>query len=270
MVPLSNAPTHLDANLKGRDFVVGCAYGHKSLLINALAAVNFKPDADRVFSVGNLINHGPDNLGMLELLKEPWFIAVRGLYETQALAWLTKDLCWGVPPQDFLFHGGNWIHGLSDDAKAEVAGLLKALPLGIRVDHAKAPFRVVHAIWSPVLNEPVPAASWRAMDAIHNNNLLVDAMESVRHIGLDFSKDAGLVKTPSWDDDAIAGRLTYCAGPASFGLRVLHHGHIHMDGGLGVSSALPIARKQGLPFVSHDLCLAAVNSTPSVKGRSNA
>ena len=70
-----------EKNTKGRDFVVGDLHGcldHFKLL---LKKINFDFEKDRMFSVGDLIDRGPDSLGCLKLIEKPWFHAVQGNHE---------------------------------------------------------------------------------------------------------------------------------------------------------------------------------------------
>lgn len=72
----------IPANLAGRDFVVGDIHGCLSLLQVALREVGFDPAKDRLFSVGDLVDRGPDNVGTLRFfLENPWAMAVRGNHE---------------------------------------------------------------------------------------------------------------------------------------------------------------------------------------------
>src|SRR3546814_4769251 len=68
-------------NKKGRDFVVGDIHGHFKLLTAALNNLDFNPELDRIFSVGDLIDRGPDSIDILKWLEKPWFHAVRGNHE---------------------------------------------------------------------------------------------------------------------------------------------------------------------------------------------
>lgn len=66
------------ANSLGRDFIVDDLHGCLDLLDIELDRVGFDPAVDRLFSVGDLIDRGPDSMGCLRLLNKPWFFAVRG------------------------------------------------------------------------------------------------------------------------------------------------------------------------------------------------
>src|SRR3546814_19725952 len=72
---------HLPANTAGRDFIVGDLHGCLDLLQVELARIAFDPTRDRLFSVGDLTDRGPDSMGCLRLLREPWFYAVPGNHE---------------------------------------------------------------------------------------------------------------------------------------------------------------------------------------------
>src|SRR5258706_5182448 len=71
----------LPRNAAGRDLVVGDLHGHRSLLEHELDKLAFDPGRDRVLSVGDLIDRGPQSLGTLSLIDEPWFHAVLGNHE---------------------------------------------------------------------------------------------------------------------------------------------------------------------------------------------
>ena len=73
---------HRPANTLGRDFVVGYVHGQLNMLDHLLAAVRFDSAKDRLFSVGDLVDRGPDGGALLlRLEREPWFYAVLGNHE---------------------------------------------------------------------------------------------------------------------------------------------------------------------------------------------
>jgi len=77
----------IPVNEKGRDFVVGDIHGHYDLLMEELSYEGFDAAQDRVFSVGDLIDRGPNSLACLKLLDCPWFYAVRGNHEQMMMNW---------------------------------------------------------------------------------------------------------------------------------------------------------------------------------------
>ena len=69
------------ANETGRDFVIGDLHGSFSLLEKMLEHVSFDTETDRLFSVGDLVDRGPESLECLELLQMPWFHSVYSNHE---------------------------------------------------------------------------------------------------------------------------------------------------------------------------------------------
>lgn len=74
-------------NAAGRDLIVGDVHGHFTKLQAALDAVGFNPAEDRLFSVGDLVDRGPECDQALEWLAKPWFHAVSGNHEDMAIRW---------------------------------------------------------------------------------------------------------------------------------------------------------------------------------------
>ena len=71
-------------NQAGNDYVVGDIHGMYILLIESLNEIGFNFTSDRLFTVGDLIDRGPDSVKCLELCYEPWFYSVRGNHEQMA------------------------------------------------------------------------------------------------------------------------------------------------------------------------------------------
>ena len=133
----------LPPNELGRDFIVGDIHGCFDLVEQLLAAVAFKPDADRLISVGDLVDRGPDSDQALDWLARPWFHAVMGNHELLAL-----NHALGGDGQDAALHvmnGGAWVFMLEGDVKREYAEAFARLPLAIEVPTAAGPVGVVHA-----------------------------------------------------------------------------------------------------------------------------
>ena len=60
----------------GRDWVVGDVHGCFRTLRRALLAIDFEDGKDRLFSVGDLIDRGPNSIEALEWLEDGRFSAV--------------------------------------------------------------------------------------------------------------------------------------------------------------------------------------------------
>jgi serine/threonine protein phosphatase 1 len=149
----------LPTNLQGKDYVVGDLHGCYDLLQRILNEVEFDTTLDRLFSVGDLIDRGPDSLKCLELLAEPWFYAVKGNHEDLMLDFFQtyrrdghlEDLK-DVRSTRFLLYGGNWVeHFFQADKHRMTAefdrglALAEALPLILVVGEDENRFHVIHS-----------------------------------------------------------------------------------------------------------------------------
>ena len=63
-------------NEQGRDFAVGDVHGCFTRLQDSLGRMGFDASRDRLFSVGDLVDRGPESEAALEWLAQPWFFAV--------------------------------------------------------------------------------------------------------------------------------------------------------------------------------------------------
>ena len=149
----------LPANCLGKDYVIGDLHGCLDLLWRLLDEVKFDQHCDRLFSVGDLVDRGPDSLACLHLIKEPWFYAVKGNHEvmmeeffadyrkTGRLTSLDDNTYSG-----FLDNGGDWVteYYLSDkncmtETFNEGLKLADSLPKLLVVGEGDSRFHVVHA-----------------------------------------------------------------------------------------------------------------------------
>jgi serine/threonine protein phosphatase 1 len=142
----------LARNLRGRDLVVGDLHGHRSLLERELDRLRFDPTRDRVLSVGDLIDRGPESIATLSLIVEPWFHAVLGNHELMLLNYLGYYSSRIHSRKTFPTGGGEWINeamGKHRKLVARLADRVAALPLSIHVE-AAVPFNVMHGDLQPI------------------------------------------------------------------------------------------------------------------------
>jgi serine/threonine protein phosphatase 1 len=132
---------HFDANLHGRDLAVGDIHGCFGLLDARLAALGFAPSRDRLFSVGDLVDRGPDSARAADYLAQPWFHAVRGNHEQMALDYLAGE----IDERSYADNGGRWLLRLPEAEQRAWAGRFAALPLAIEVQTARGAVGMVHA-----------------------------------------------------------------------------------------------------------------------------
>ena len=142
----------VSANIRGRDFIVGDLHGCFDLFQKALDRVDFNPDKDRVFSVGDLADRGPYSLECLRLLNEPWFHAVCGNHEQMLIDYafpVVMPYATNVSADRFFLNGGHWVKSLTSKENAELWNELiprvAKLPYIITVGNGDTVFHVAHA-----------------------------------------------------------------------------------------------------------------------------
>ena len=154
----------LPSNPAGRDFVVGDLHGCFDLLDRLLDHVRFDPACDRLFSVGDLIDRGPDSLRSLEFLDAPWFYAVKGNHEDLLLEFFEPYRASGrmdywdeIVTSDLWLNGGEWVEAcylpVAQRMTSEFDRLLNRvseLPLIWVVGKGPERFHVLHAelVWA--------------------------------------------------------------------------------------------------------------------------
>lgn len=134
---------HFPANTLGRDFVVGDLHGCTTEFHALLNAAEFDSAKDRVFSVGDLVDRGPDSMGALRLIQEPWFFAVMGNHELMMLDAMLSDED-GAMAQ-WLINGGAWHTEHTGDELDGLMADVQRLPLAIVVGEGEGRFNVLHA-----------------------------------------------------------------------------------------------------------------------------
>jgi serine/threonine protein phosphatase 1 len=120
----------MPANQAGRDFVVGDVHGCFTELRQLLEQVVFDGSRDRLFSVGDLVDRGPESRQVLEWLAKPWFYAVRGNHEQMALEF---DLAQTDACERYLNNGGGWFICLDEKDKQAYRTAFMRLPLAMEV-----------------------------------------------------------------------------------------------------------------------------------------
>ncbi|MDR7342699.1 serine/threonine protein phosphatase 1 [Pantoea alhagi] len=124
-------------------YIVGDLHGCRALLDRQLLAASFDPQQDLLIAVGDLIDRGPDSLGCLRLLAEPWFRSVRGNHEEMALNALLQNekLLWKR-------NGGDWFWQLEEKERDEAQRALmqcQTLPLILHISLEARTVVVAHA-----------------------------------------------------------------------------------------------------------------------------
>ncbi|WP_040262910.1 metallophosphoesterase [Pseudomonas massiliensis] len=134
---------HFGPNPRGRDYAVGDIHGHFTRLEATLRRARFDPARDRLFSVGDLVDRGPESPRALEWLAQPWFHAVQGNHEV-----LTRQYVEGDPqlhPDDYRSSGGTWFMQSSRQEQERYALRFAELPVALEVETQLGLVGLVHA-----------------------------------------------------------------------------------------------------------------------------
>ncbi len=119
-----------EPNKKGRDFVVSDIHGCYTDLQNELDRLSFDAVNDRLFSVGDLADRGPESKTALEFIKNPWFYPVLGNHEEMFIqCWIERN----EPIEWHCHNGGDWARELSFSERKDYETSLSKLPLIIRI-----------------------------------------------------------------------------------------------------------------------------------------
>lgn len=121
----------MDANPRGRDFVVGDVHGHAALLDALLDVVKFDPAADRLIGLGDLVDRGPNSQALLERLRtQPWFSSIRGNHEAMFQGSIGD---WAVE-RVWRRNGGKWADRMSPMDMRDLATIVDGMPLSMTLD----------------------------------------------------------------------------------------------------------------------------------------
>jgi serine/threonine protein phosphatase 1 len=236
----------LPANAAGRDFVVGDLHGHRSLLEQELERQRFDPQRDRVLSVGDLIDRGPESLATLSLIEEPWFHAVLGNHELMLLNFLHSYGSRVHSRKSYPTGAGAWIgEVMTRDRKrlARLAERVAQLPLAIHVE-GDAPFNVTHADLPPTAARPDMSAA-DPMVCIHKADRITSSRSKINAALNSDLLDLRFADRAVWVSPTplTGGPVTY-AGHSRVREVTIHNSYIYIDQGV---CARPSGRQAHTP-----------------------
>lgn len=156
-------------NTAGRDFAVGDIHGHFTRLRAAMSAVNFDPEVDRLFSVGDLVDRGPECTDALNWLDQPWFHAVRGNHEDYAVRYAAGN---PVDPANYRRNGGGWLLDLPVAEQRSFGNAFAALPIAIEVETVAGSVGILHA--------DCPMEAWWMIESVFSGEATTSTQKRVR------------------------------------------------------------------------------------------
>jgi serine/threonine protein phosphatase 1 len=171
----------------GRHLVVGDIHGRYDAFVRLLDAANYDPLHDIIYSVGDMIDRGPDSVKVVQFFQQDRCYAVKGNHELMSMSaeWLNVwyrnggDECL----QDLRRHNCDltWLYNT-----------LSPLPWVIDVgeDHEEHAFRVIHAEMPPhwsemyfqkVLREALTPSDPTFSSLIWSRSLIGQAYTNIGH-----------------------------------------------------------------------------------------
>lgn len=128
-------------NTRGKDYVVGDIHGCFTKLRNALYHIKFDRKNDRLFSVGDLVDRGPESEQCIQFLQKDWFNSIRGNHEEMAIQYF-----YGRWPEDnYYVNGGHWFGKLNETQQYVYVEEFQKLPYAIEVETDAGLIGIVHA-----------------------------------------------------------------------------------------------------------------------------
>ena len=266
------------ANLQGRDFIVVDLHGHPDVLRRLMDHVGFDYDTDRLFSVGDLVDRGPNSAGALELLDAPWLYPVLGNHDAMLLAILNlghvremrrEEAQRTAAYAELFTRNGGWdwlrLYRRDEERCERWRSALAQVPLVRIVDAENAApagrFQVLHAELAAERENTV-AVCWNDADLAEDTHPRWQEAHPV--IGYD--------ATGNWEDHLLWGRsLRYAVShenpivPAALSRTYVGHtitppregrllqvaGHVFLDMGAAHLDQAEQYRNQGLTLFCH-------------------
>lgn len=156
-------------NEKGRDLIIGDIHGCFTKMGAALRAIGFDPEqGDRLFSVGDLVDRGPESIEALNFITCDFVHAVAGNHEDMAVRLPDGNM----PMENYRANGGAWMIALDRETQLEVSAALSALPIAIELEtkhglvgivHAECPFSEWDAFTSKLEDPSLPSRYMQQM-----------------------------------------------------------------------------------------------------------
>lgn len=162
-----NRVKRFSPNALGNDFAVGDIHGHFTRLQTALDAIGFDPSKDRLFSVGDLVDRGPECEEVIKWLDKPWFHPVRGNHDDYVARFNTCDI------GNWMVNGGVWFVGLPTDEQLNYQCMFRDLPIVIEVETEGGVVGIVHAdcvfeTWAQLKEELESPESSKRLKLVQN------------------------------------------------------------------------------------------------------
>ncbi|RYY74484.1 MAG: serine/threonine protein phosphatase [Gammaproteobacteria bacterium] len=119
-------------NLVGKDYLVGDIHGQFWKLSEALECVSFDAESDRLFTVGDLCDRGPESELAITWLSKPYFHSVLGNHEQLIIRYFENEN--SVSTETMIKNGAAWFIYLSRLQQQDIVSRFLELPLAIEIE----------------------------------------------------------------------------------------------------------------------------------------
>lgn len=175
-------------NTLGKDYIVGDIHGMFTLLLQELNKIDFDPSKDRLFSVGDLVDRGPDSIEAINWLDKPWFHAVRGNHEQMAIDYFQPGKGWSMDKHTYDYNGGGWFINMPIEMQGVFAVTFDSLPLVMELETDMGNIGIVHA--EAINNDWDTTKAYINIQPTIANNVLLWARDKIRYD--DYTKVTGI------------------------------------------------------------------------------
>lgn len=137
----------LEVNAHGRDYVIGDVHGAFDQVLQGMKAVGFDRQADRLFSVGDLVDRGPGSPRARAFLDQPYVHAAQGNHEADLVEIYAgqEEPCKVIAAlAEINFNGMGWLASTTTDERADLVKRFAALPIAMEVPTARGTVGLVH------------------------------------------------------------------------------------------------------------------------------
>lgn len=133
-------------NTTGRDFVVSDVHGTYSVVAAALNGVGFDWSKDRLFSVGDLVDRGPESRRALAFIRNPRIHPNRGNHEDMFLEMYEDG---DTPPEEAVRfwtsrNGMSWWMDVPQEERMALIAAFRSLPLVQEIETERGIVGLVH------------------------------------------------------------------------------------------------------------------------------
>ncbi len=146
VAPFPNPVLRLPFDPSLRYMALGDVHGCFPQVLDAMRGCGFHPSRDRILSVGDLIDRGPESHRAAKFLSHGWVHCVRGNHEDLLLeAYAEGEAHPAVIEFLASRNGFGWWLGTSTEVRNAVVEAARALPIAIQIGEGEDGIGIVHA-----------------------------------------------------------------------------------------------------------------------------